>query len=146
MSNPLVTDLAARYMDETADWAVQNVARFTPAELPPSIAPKQSIEHYRHADKIAAVPAKHQALLTRIKALTAETDLMLDDQWDAYAMEILGKDGYRSNRECSADVSACLACWETWDASGHTLYQALPHRIEGLQAEAKWLITQKDVV
>lgn len=146
MSNPLVTDLAARYMDETADWAVQNVARFTAAEPQPSIAPEQSIEHYRRADKIAAAPAKYQALLTRIQALTIETDLMLDEQWEAYAMEILSEDGYRSNRELPADVSACLACWETWDASGHTLYQALLHRIEGLQAEAKWLITQKDVV
>lgn len=141
--NPLVTEAAAKQMDDMAEWAFGNVTQMQrtadPIKSPDQCytALQQSLAHYRAAGIMSRNQAVKQTLLTRAAFLRAEADMMLDEQWQAFGSEQFMGDGYRASRSRPTDVSACMDCWKVWDADGYALYQALLYRAECIEAEAK---------
>jgi hypothetical protein len=133
-------------VDDTAAWAHDNVVQMRAAPIRQAAdktidqcytALQQSLAHYRAAGRMSAAQEKRQHLMLRALFLKAEAALMLDEQWQAFGSEMFMDDGYRASRARPADVSACMDAWAAWDEAGHTLYQALLHRVECIDAEAK---------
>ena len=132
-------------VDETAEYAFDNVAQMRAKPNSQAVATvdqcytalRQSLAHYRAAGKMSRDQAIRQTLLTRAAFLKAEAELMLDEQWQAFGNELFMDDGYRASRNRPADVSACMDAWAALDEAGCALYQALLHRVECIEAEAK---------
>lgn len=141
MALNLIPAADVQAMDDTEAWALANVVHIKPAppETPDQCytALQQSLAHYRSAGRMTAAQAQREHLMLRAQFLRAEAKLMLDEQWEAYGTEGYFDDGYRASRTLDADVSACMDCWQTWDADGYALYQALVRRAVCIEAKAK---------
>ena len=147
-----VTEAAAKYMDDMADWAASNVVHFKTALMPARqnaetfkdkcLAVHQSADFERgarglEAARLTANQARQWDLLRRAAFLRDEASLMLDAQWKLYGAEQLMQENYRASRNNPRDVSACMSCWIEWDTDGHRLYEMLMHRADFLDSDAR---------